>query len=104
MRAPRLIGDRRRGSFAVSSEHEIFDGFEQRLIGWGCPKCIFFEKRVFRSGAISEELDAYIICRFAGKVVDLIGEATACPKNCGPQLPEDKSKSGRGRLHCVHKT
>jgi hypothetical protein len=46
-----------------------------------------------------EELDAYIICRFAGELVDLIGEVTACPKNCRPKLVKNKSKSPRGRPH-----
>jgi hypothetical protein len=103
MRAPKLIGDQHRGSFAVSSEQEVFDGYEQRLIRWGCAECKFFEKRVFSSGVISEELDAYIICRFGGELIDLIGEATACPKDSRPQLHRNKSKSGRARLHCVYR-
>jgi hypothetical protein len=104
MRTSQLIRDRNKGSLGVASQQEIFDGYEHRLIRWGCLKCNFFEKRVFSSGPISEELDAYIICRFAGEPVDLIGEATACPKDCRPQLPKNNSKSGRVRPHYVHRT
>jgi hypothetical protein len=104
MRTSQLIGDQHKGFLGVSSEQEIFDGYEQRLTRWGCPKCNFYEKRVFSSRAISKELDAYMICRFAAEPVDLIGEATACPKDCKPQLRKGKGKSGRGRLHYVHRT
>jgi len=104
MRTSQLMGDRHRGSLGVSAQQEIFDGYEQRLIRWGCSKCKFCEKRVFSTGLTGEELDAYIICRFAGEPVDLIGEAAACPKDCRPQLPKNNNKSGRGRLHCVHRT
>jgi len=96
--------------------HESVHGYEQRLLQWGCSKCIFFEKRVFRSGLRPEELDAYIVCRFAGELVDLIGEATACPKapklrgslpkprvNCGklapcPTLRRNSSRTGKPSL------
>jgi hypothetical protein len=103
MRTTELAGNLRGGSHGVPSAHECFDGYEQRLIQWGCFNCRFFEKRVFSSGVISEELDAYIICRFAGEPIDLIGEATTCPKDCKPPLHENKSKSRWGRRHCVYK-
>ena len=103
MRAPKLIGDQYRGSVTVLSEHEIFEGYEQRLARWGCAACTFFEKRVFSIGVTSEELDAYVICRFGGALVDLIGEAIACPKDRRPQLHRDKNNSRRARLRCVHR-
>jgi hypothetical protein len=87
------------GSVDVYLGRESVEGYEQRLIQWGCSKCGFFEKRVFRSGLPSEELDAYIICRFAGDLVDLIGKVTACPKNCRPKLIKNKSKSLQRRQH-----
>jgi hypothetical protein len=104
MRTSQLIENRHRRSLTESSEQGIFDGYEQRLNRWGCTKCNLFEKRVFKSGLPSdEELDAYIICRFAAEPVDLIGEATACPKDCTPPLHDNQSRSGRrGRLYCVY--
>jgi hypothetical protein len=99
MRAKELGMEPQEGSVGVSLGQESVEGYEQRLIQWGCSKCGFFEKRVFRSGLPHEELDAYIICRFAGELVDLIGEVTACPKNCRPKLVKNKSKSPRGRPH-----
>ncbi len=102
MRASKLMRDLRRQSFGVSSEPDCFDGYEQRLTRWGCEKCKFFEKRVFSTGSASDELDAYIICRFAGEPIDLIAEATACPKDCGRKSLENRIQSGLGRLHCVH--
>jgi hypothetical protein len=101
MRGSKLTVGLQRGRVGALSEPERFDGYEQRLIRWGCAECSFFEKRVFRSRGTSEELDAYIICRFAGEPIDLIWEATACPKDCSPQLQENKSKSGQGGPHCV---
>ena len=91
MRATELFGEPQGRSPGMPLGQEFFDGYEQRLSQWGCSKCRFFEKRVFGSGLPSEELDAYMICRFAGEVVDLIGEATACPKSSerGP----DKSRN-----------
>ena len=86
MRTTELTGNLRGESLGVPSAHESFDGFEQRLNQWGCFNCRFFEKRIFNSGVISEELDAYIICRFAGEPIDLIWETTVCPKNCRPQF------------------
>ena len=103
MRASKLMKDPWREGLGAYSEPEYFDGYEQRLMRWGCAKCSFFEKRVFGSGVTSEELDAYIICRFAGEPIDLIWEAFTCPKDCRPELPNN-DKSGRGRLHCVHRT
>jgi hypothetical protein len=91
MRATGLVEKLRGRSPGKSLGKEFFDGYERRLIQWGCTKCQFFEKRVFRSGLPSEELDAYMICRFAGEVVDLIGEACACPK--GIDRGQDKSRS-----------
>lgn len=99
MRANELGMEPQGASVDVSLGRESVEGYEQRLIQWGCSKCGFFEKRVFRSGLPHEELDAYIVCRFAGELVDLIGEVTACPKNCRPKLIRNKSKSLRGRLH-----
>ena len=102
MRATKLTGELQERRFGASLSQEIFDGYEQRLIQWGCPMCRFFEKRLFKSGLPSEELDAYIICRFAGDLVDLLGEVTACPKNRRPELTENKNISGGRRLHCVY--
>ena len=102
MRASKLIKDPWRESLGAYSEPEYLDGYEQRLIRWGCTECNFFEKRVFSSGVTCEELDAYIICRFAGEPIDLIWEAFTCPKDCRPELPNN-NKSGGGRLHCVHR-
>ena len=99
MRANELGMEPQGGSVDVSLGRESVEGYEQRLIQWECSKCGFFEKRVFRSGLPHEELDAYIICRFAGELVDLIGEVTACPKNCRPKLIKNKSKSLQGSLH-----
>lgn len=101
MRATRLVGELHGRSLGTSLGQEFFDGYEQRLIQWGCSKCRFFEKRVFRSGLPSEELDAYMICRFAEEVVDLIGEATACPK--GSERGPNKNRSQPvqvTRKHC----
>ena len=100
MGAMELIEEAQGRSRAVPLGQESADGYEQRLIQWGCSTCRFFEKRVFRSGLPCKELDAYIICRFAGELVDLIGEAIACPKNCAPGLHENSRKNGRGRPHC----
>ena len=99
MRAKGLGMEPQRGSVDVSLRQESVEGYEQRLIQWGCSKCGFFENRVFRSGLPPQELDAYIICRFAGELVDLIGNVTACPKNCRPKLIKNKSKSLQGSLH-----
>ena len=101
MRATKLISELQDRSLGGSLGPEYFDGYEQRLIQWGCPVCRFFEKRFFNSGLPSEDMDAYIICRFAGELVDLLGEVTVCPKNCRPELDKKKSISGRRRLHCV---
>jgi hypothetical protein len=104
MRATKLISELQGRSLGVSLGREIFDGYEQRLIQWGCPQCRFFEMRHFMSGVPSnKELDAYIICRFAGELVDLLGEVATCPKNCRPELPKTESISGWRTLHCVHR-
>ncbi len=104
MRASKLIENRRRDNFGTYAEPEYFDGYEQRLSRWGCAECKSFEKRVFSSGVTSEELDAYIICRFAGEPIDLIWEAFACPKDCSRELDIGRRKSGpRPRLHCVQR-
>ncbi len=93
-----------RDSLGGYAQPAFFDGYEQRLIRWGCAECDCFEKRVFGSGVRSEELDAYIICRFAGEPIDLIREASACPKEGCRELDISTNKSGPRRLHCVHKT
>lgn len=80
MRATKLIGELQAKTPDVSLRKELFDGYEQRLIQWGCSKCGSFEKRIFRTGLPFEELDAYFICRFAGELIDLIGEGAVCPK------------------------
>ena len=80
MGATKLIGELQAQSPDMSFRQEFFDGYEQRMIQWGCSKCGSFEKRTFRTGLPSEELDAYFICRFAGEFVDLIGERAVCPK------------------------
>ncbi len=80
MGSARLVGEIQQESPDVSVREEFFDGYEQRMIRWGCRQCGSFEKRVFRTGLPFEELDAYFICRFAGELVDLIGERTVCPK------------------------
>jgi hypothetical protein len=92
-----------RHSLGGYAQPAFFDGYEQRLTRWGCAECNCFEKRVFSSGVRSEELDAYIICRFAGEPIDLIREASACPKDRCRELDISTSKSGPRRLHCVHK-
>jgi len=90
MGATGLVEELRGRSPGKSLGKEFSDGYERRLIQWGCTKCQFFEKRVFRSGLPSEELDAYMICRFAGEVVDLSGEASACPK--GSERVQDTNR------------
>jgi hypothetical protein len=100
MRATELMKEPQRRSLGASLRKEPVRGYERRLMKWGCSKCAFFEKRVFRSGLPSEELDAYVICRFAGELLDLIGEATVCPKTCRPELQETETKAGRGMLNC----
>ncbi len=101
MRATKLIRELQGRSLGLSLGQESFDGYEERLIRWGCSKCDFFEKRLFKTGLPSEELDAYIICRFAGDLVDLLGEAAVCPKNCRPGLHKTKSIFDRRKLHCA---
>ena len=101
MRATKLISELRGRSLGMSLEQESFDGYEQRLNRWECTKCDFFEKRTFNSGLPSEDLDAYMICRFDGDLVDLLGEVTICPKNCSSELRKNKNISGRRRLYCV---
>ncbi len=101
MRATKLIRELQGRSLGLSLGLESFDGYEERLIRWGCSRCEFFEKRLFKTGLPSEELDAYVICRFAGDLVDLLGEVTVCPRNCRPALDKNKSISGRRRLHLV---
>jgi hypothetical protein len=103
MRAIKLIRGLKKGSLGASLEQDYFDGYEQRLTRWGCSNCESFEKRLFKSGLPSEELDAYIICRFAGGLIDLLGEVTVCPKNWLPGLHENKSESGPRRLCCVYR-
>ncbi len=104
MRALKLIGKPQGESLDVSLREEFFDGYEQRLVRWRCAKCRSFEKSVFKTGLPFEELDAYLICRFAGEPMDLLGEGAVCPKDCRRQLDISKSESGRrGRLHCVHR-
>jgi hypothetical protein len=80
---------------------DFFDGYEKKLTRWGCYNCEFFEKRLFKSGLPAEELDACIICRFAGGLVDLLGDVTVCPKNCRPELHKNEIELGRRRLRCV---
>ncbi len=94
-----LVGERQRRGLGKPLRQETFDGYEQRLIRWGCARCRYFEKRVFNSGLRSAELDAYMVCRFAQEPVDLIGEAIACPKNCGVELNEKGTKRRRVGLH-----
>ena len=102
MRASELIGNVHRGRLRVSSEQDYFDGYEQRLTRWGCERCEYFEKKALSSGATSDELDAYIVCRFGGEMADLLGRVTACPKDCRQPLHKNKSDSGRrGGLYCV---
>ena len=102
MRASKLIGDLRRGSLCIPSEHEYFDGYEQRLTRWRCEECKFFEKKVLSGGVMSfDELDAYIVCWFTGKMVDLVGRVTVCPKGCRPPLHKNAGKSDRSRLYCI---
>jgi hypothetical protein len=103
MRAAKLIRGLKRGSLGASSEQDWFNGYEQKLTRWGCSNCESFEKRHFKSGLSSEELDAYMICRFGGGLIDLLGEVTVCPKNCRPGSHEGKNKSGQRRLYCVYR-
>lgn len=100
MMATELIREPQGRSRGASLRKEPVRGYERRLMKWGCSKCTFFEKRVFRSGLPSEELDAYVICRFAGELLDLIGEATSCPRTCRPELQESQTEAGRSGLHC----
>jgi hypothetical protein len=102
MKATVLNEEARGRNLGVPFGQGAVGSYEQRLIQWGCSKCNFFEKRIFRSGLPSKELDAYYVCRFAGELIDLIGEAIACPKNCAQGLHEDSRKGGRGRPHCRH--
>ncbi len=99
MRATGLIEELQRRRFDVPyGQGQLFEGYEQKLKRWGCSQCRFYEKRVFKSGLASTELDAYIICRFDGEPVDLIEEATVCPKNGGPKQNENqKSDEADGR-------
>ena len=99
MGAVELVTELRRRSLGKSLGQDAFDGYEQRLIRWGCSRCRYFEKRVFSTGLRSKELDAYMICRFDREPVDLIAEADACPKNCKPELHEKRSKARQRRLH-----
>jgi hypothetical protein len=101
MRATKLVSKLQERSHGSSLGQESFNGYEERLIRWGCSKCNFFEKRLFKSGLPCEELDAYIICRFGGELVDLLGEVTGCPKISRPGLHRNKTISGPRRLHCV---
>jgi len=80
MGATKLIGELQARTPDMSLRQEFFDGYEQRLVQWGCSECGSFEKRIFRTGLPFEELDAYFICRFAGELVDLLGERVVCPK------------------------
>jgi hypothetical protein len=80
MGGAKLVGEMQQENPNVSLREEFFDGYEQRMTRWGCYKCGSFEKRIFRTGLPFEELDAYFVCRFAGELVDLIGERTVCPK------------------------
>jgi hypothetical protein len=94
-----LVGQRNVRSLGKSSGQKTFDGYEQRLTRWGCASCRYFEKRVFQSGLRSAELDAYMVCRFALEPVDLIGEATACPKNREAELGQKRSNGRRVGMH-----
>jgi rubredoxin len=80
MGATKLIGAIQEKSPDMSLRQEFFRGYEQRMSQWGCSGCGSFEKRVFKTELPFEELDAYFICRFAGELVDLIGEGAVCPK------------------------
>ncbi len=101
MRPTGLIGKLQRKSFGVSFEQEqLFEGYEQKMIRWGCSKCGFYEKRTFKSGLASEELDAYIICRFGGEPIDLIGEARSCPKETEQALDKNQESREAGRRGC----
>jgi hypothetical protein len=80
MGATKLIGELQVKTPDVSLKQEYFGGYEQRLIQWGCSKCGSFEKRIFKTGLAFEELDAYFVCRFAGELVDLLGEEVVCPR------------------------
>ncbi len=85
----------------ISLGQKPLEGYELRLIQWGCFNCNSFEQRVFSSRAVSEELDCYAICRHSGEPIDLINEANSCPKCVKAKSDENKSKSGRRRLPCV---
>ncbi len=98
MRAVALVEELQKRDLGKSLGRETFDGYEQRLVRWGCSRCRYFEKRVFTTGLRSEELDAYMICRFDREPIDLIGEATACPKKCGPESCQEKSNTRHGRV------
>jgi hypothetical protein len=101
MRPTGLIGKLQGKSFEVSFEQEqLFEGYEQKLIRWGCSKCGFYEKRTFKSGLASELLDAYIICRFRREPIDLIGEARSCPKETAPAPDKNQKAHKDGRRGC----
>ena len=102
MKATELIEEAQGRNLGVPLGQGSVGRYEQRLMQWGCSKCNFFEKRIFRSGLPSKELDAYFICRFAGDLVDLIGEAIACPRIARQDYIRNSRKGGRGRPHCRH--
>lgn len=97
MRPSALIRKPRVDGGSISSRGGPNDGYEQRVVEWGCSGCEYFEERVFRSRRSFREPDAYAICRFTGEPVDLIWEATACPKNAKPESCKDQSQAGRTR-------
>ena len=101
MRPTGLIEQLQGRSFGVSlGQEQLFEGYEQKLIRWGCSQCGFYEKRIFKTGLACEELDAYIICRFGGEPIDLIGEALTCPKNSVPALDKNQKFHDADRRCC----
>lgn len=76
------------------------DSYDQVLMQWGCAKCGFFEERVFKNELLPGEPDAYAVCRFTGEPVDLIWEATECPKHDEPALQRGEGRNGRTRRYC----
>jgi len=103
MRAAELILEPRLKSVGRSSRRRPNSSYEQRLNQWGCFNCEFFEQRTFKSPTSSGETDSYAICRRAGEPIDLIWEATACPKNSDGGSGKDQRRRVRiGRRACKH--
>jgi hypothetical protein len=103
MRARQLIRKSLAEDPGMFSQQGLYDNYEERLSEWGCSECRFFENRVMRGRAPSRELDEYAVCRFTGEPVDLIWEATACPKTAELKICKDQHQGNQARRQkCRH--